>query len=168
MDIASLRGLLLRDLRALRREIEAYPDDESPWQRLPGLPNAAGNLALHLAGNLRHYIGARLGGSGYVRDREAEFSRRGLPRDVLCREVDDAIAVVDRTLAGLGAAQLDRTFPEPVGGWNLRTGEFLLHLAAHLGYHLGQIDYHRRVVTGDPRTAGAMAVGELPAAKRAL
>ena len=167
MQIDSIRHVLLRDLGALRREIEAYPDDDAPWQQPPGATNAGGTLALHLAGNLQHYVGARLGGTGYVRDRDAEFALRGVKRVEIVRAIDAAVDAVDRTLSRLDAGALARPFPEPIGGCTVETGDFLLHLAAHFAYHLGQIDYHRRVVTGDRRAADAMAVRELRSARPA-
>ena len=167
MQIASLQHVLLRELRALRREIEAYPDDETPWRQVPGAPNAGGTLALHLAGNLQHYVGARLGGTGYLRDRNAEFALRDVKRNEILRRIDAAVDAVERTLSRLDAGILDRPFPEPIGGCTVETGDFLLHLAAHFAFHLGQIDYHRRLVTGDRRSAGAMAVRELRSARPA-
>lgn len=156
--------LLRRELAALRRSVEAYPDDASMWAEPPGLPNSAGTLVLHCAGNLRHYLGAVLGGDGYRRDRDAEFARRGVPRAELLAELDAAAAAVGRGLAGRADAELAAEFPEAVGGRRLVARDFVLHLASHLAYHLGQVDYHRRVVTGDARSAGAVALAELPGA----
>lgn len=162
-----LTTILARELRALTREIRAYPDDPSVWKTIPGATNPGGTLALHLAGNIQHYIGARLGGSGYRRDRPAEFARRGLSRDELVREVEKAIEAVERTLPKVREETLAADFPEAVGGKVIRTDEFLLHLATHLGWHLGQLDYHRRVVTGEAGKIGAVAVTELGTARPA-
>jgi uncharacterized damage-inducible protein DinB len=123
-------------------------------------------LALHLAGNLQHYIGARLGGTSYVRDRDAEFARRNVPRAEIVRELDRAAAAVDTTLAKLNENTLTQTYPDQVAGMTFTTGEWLMHLAIHLGYHLGQIDYHRRIVTGDATTVDAVSVKELPSPTR--
>ena len=164
---ASLAGVIARDLRALRREVEAYPDERDLWRVVPGIANSGGTLALHLAGNFKHLVGAVLGATGYARDRAAEFSRRDVPRGELLREIDEALDVVDRTLASLGDDALARPFPQAVGGVTVTTGDFLLHLATHLTYHLGQVDYHRRMVTGRTEQIGAVAVGELPSARRA-
>ena len=161
---STVQLLLRRELGALRRSVEAYPDDASAWALPPGLPNAGGTLVLHCAGNLRHYLGAVLAGDGYRRDRDAEFARRGVPRAELLAELDAASAAVGRGLAGRADAGLDAPFPEPIAGRTLVTRDVLLHLAVHLGYHLGQVDYHRRAVTGDARPVGAIAVGELPGA----
>lgn len=162
MSLSILPNLFTRELRALRREVEAYPDDSSPWQVIPGPPNTAGTLVLHLAGNLQHFIGAALGRTGYLRDREGEFARRELTRDRLLAEIDATVQVVDTTLARLSPEQLEAHYPVPVNGRIQRTGDFLLHLLSHLSYHLGQIDYHRRTVTKQPNSVGAVAITELP------
>ncbi len=167
MWTSHLTAILTRELRALARELQAYPDDEALWRTLPGMPNSAGTLALHLAGNLQHYIGARLGGSGYQRDRGAEFARRHVPRQSLLEEIGRAIAAVESTVPGLGAEVLEADFPELVGGRRVRTDDFLLHLAAHLAWHLGQVDYHRRAVTGEAGAIGAVAPSELSSARPA-
>lgn len=159
---SSVHAVLRRELAAVRRTIEAYSDDASLWVVRDGLPNAGGTLVLHIAGNLQHYLGGILGGSGYVRDREAEFSRRGEPREVLLTEIDSAVAAVDRGLMALPDDQLAVAFPEPLAGRTVATGDMLVHLAAHLAYHLGQLDYHRRTVTGNRESVGALSVRELP------
>ncbi|WP_236646351.1 DinB family protein [Gemmatirosa kalamazoonensis] len=154
--------MLHRELGAVRRSVEAYPDEASLWQVPAGLPNAGGTLVLHIAGNLQHYIGAVLGNSGYVRDRDAEFSRRDVPRAELLAEIDAATEAVDRTLAALPNDWLDAVYPERVAGHDVLTRDYIIHLASHLAYHLGQLDYHRRAITGDRRGIGALAPAELP------
>ena len=140
--IDTCKTILLRDLATLRRELEQYPDDASLWRALPGIANPGGNLALHLAGNLRFFIGAQLGHSGYVRDRDREFAARGLARDRVLQEVDAAAQVVEEILSTLDPGALDQPAATPAGG-----GRSLVHLCAHLAYHLGQVNYHRRMVT---------------------
>jgi hypothetical protein len=161
---SALAAILDRDLSALRREVEAYPDERELWRKVPGVSNAAGTLVLHLAGNLQHYFGARLGSTGYVRDRPAEFSRRDLSRSELLREIEAARDAVRAGLARLSESQLGTEFPEAVAGSKLATGEYLVHLTVHFAYHLGQVDYHRRVVTGNDSGVGAMRPGELSSA----
>lgn len=160
----TLRALILRELRATQREIEQYPNDESVWAMPPGVKNSAGNLALHLAGNLQHFVGARIGGIGYVRDREAEFSQRRGTRADLVRELGRALDAVNKGFGRLKEQDLSGVFPDQVAGVSPGTGEFLVHVAVHLGYHLGQIDYHRRIVTGDATTVDTVSVKELPSA----
>lgn len=159
---ASLRSLIVRELRAVQRELDLYPDDASVWKAIPGVPNTAGTLALHLAGNLQHFIGAILGRSGYVRDRDAEFARRDVPRTELKAGLDAAIAAVERTFDVLPAVALDAPYPEPIAKKSVHATTFGLHLLSHLAYHLGQIDTHRRAVTGNAAGVDAVSVRELP------
>ena len=158
---SALRAVMLRELRALRREVEAYPSDADLWRSVPGIANPGGNLVLHLAGNLQYFVGAVLGGTGYVRHRDAEFGTRDAPRQELLEQIDRAMAAVETGLGKLHDGDLDQPYPEPVGGGSYTTGAFLTHLAVHLAYHLGQVDYHRRIVTGDGTTAKTVAIGEL-------
>ena len=160
----AVRMTMLRDLESLEREIDAYPDDESVWLTPPGINNSAGNLVLHLAGNLRHFVGATLGQTGYVRNRDAEFNDRGLSREELLAEVRAAVTDVDKTLAGLDDAQLGSVFPLPVGQSQKRvlTSDWLVHLAVHLTYHLGQIDYHRRLLTAVASPVDTVSVKDIP------
>jgi hypothetical protein len=157
-----LATVLTRDLRAFRRELEAYPDDASVWRPVAGLPNSGGTLALHVAGNLRHFVGSILGGDGYKRDRDSEFARRDVPRSELMAGLDAAAAAVERTLASLDENVLGLPYPEPIAKRTLGTQLFLVHLATHLAYHLGQLDYHRRMVTGNAQGVDAVSVRELP------
>lgn len=150
-----------RELATVRDQLLAYPDTASIWAMPPGVPNSSGTLALHIAGNLRWFIGAQLGGSGYKRDRDAEFSLRNVDRDELVRHVEAAADEVTRGLATLEDARLDEPFPLEVGGVRLPTGRFVGHLAVHLAYHLGQMDYHRRIVTGVNKSLGALAPSAL-------
>jgi len=153
--------LLTRELDGFSREIALFPDDASIWRTLPGVHNPAGNIALHVAGNLRHFVGAVLGHTGWVRDREAELSRRSGTRREVHAELEDAARVVRAVLAGLAPADLAAPMPQsPVPG-DVPTGRFLTHLAVHAGYHLGQVGYLRRMLTGDVRTSGALALAAL-------
>ncbi|MBL0170807.1 MAG: DUF1572 family protein [Gemmatimonadaceae bacterium] len=153
--------LLLRDLAALQREVTAYPDDASLWRTAPSISNSGGTLALHLAGNLRGFISSVLGGSEYVRDREREFTATGLSRADVTLELADAEIQVMRALSTLDLAQLDVEYPHAVMATRLRTDVFLMHLACHASYHLGQIDYHRRLMTGDSATAKTLSIPAL-------
>jgi hypothetical protein len=164
MLTTTVAGLLARELRTLERELEAYPTEAQIWEAHPALPNTAGTLALHAAGNLLHFIGAILGGTGYVRDRDAEFNRRGVGRDELLAGLRTAREVVTTALPAVPASRLDEWYPLPVASRRVRTGEFLVHLTTHLAYHVGQVDYHRRITTADPKGVGAVSPTELPGA----
>jgi hypothetical protein len=163
----ALAAMLDRDLAALRREVEAYPDERDLWREIPGVANLGGTLVLHLTGNLQHYFGTLLAGTGYVRDRPAEFSRRDVPRAELLREVDAARAAVKAASTTVTEEQLAADFPEAIAGSHIKAGEYLMHLTAHFAYHLGQLDYHRRVVTGMNTSVGAMRPGDLSSARPA-
>jgi hypothetical protein len=165
--LISIAGILDRDLATLRREVEAYPDERDLWREVPGIANVGGTLALHLAGNLQHYFGARLANSGYVRDRPAEFARRNVPRSELVGEIEAARAAVKAACAAVKPTQLEVEFPEVIGDSRLQTGDYLVHLAVHFAYHLGQLDYHRRVVTGVNSSVGAVRPAELSSARPA-
>jgi uncharacterized damage-inducible protein DinB len=158
MTSDDLRTILLRDLDALVRELEAYPDEADIWAMPEGVPNSAGTLALHMAGNLHHYIGAAIGGAAYVRDRDAEFGDRDVPRAVILEKIAAARQAIDATLSDLDAASLAAPFPGELPFGELRTGRFLTHLAVHCGYHLGQVDYHRRIVTGRGDSVDALSL----------
>lgn len=158
----AVQAILRRELGAVRRSVEVYPDDASVWAERKGLPNAAGTLVLHVSGNLQHFVGAVLGRSGYMRDRDAEFSRRGVSRADLLAEVDAAALAVEQGMSAISDEAMSDPYPETIAGRTVATGDFLVHLAAHLAYHLGQIDYHRRVVTGERRPVNALAPAELP------
>lgn len=159
--IEALRRVFVRDLATLVRELELYPEDAALWQAVPGQPTPGGNLALHLVGNLRHFIGATLGGTGFVRDREREFSSTGLTREAVIAGVQAMAREVEATLGALDPRRLEEPFPLEIQGIRLSTGQVLVHLAGHLAFHLGQLDYHRRAVTGDRTSAGPLALAPL-------
>lgn len=156
MLLEDLKALYLRDITTLARELELYPDDASIWKELPGLPNSAGTLFLHLAGSLQHFFGATFGETGYMRNREAEFSRRNVPRNDIKQELVNARQGVQAAFANLSEDDLEQTFPARFADADVSTRLTLLQFLGHLAYHLGQIDYHRRVVTGNPVAAGAI------------
>ena len=154
-----------RDLRALAREVEAYADERDLWRLPPGLVNSGGTLALHLAGNVQHYLGAVFGGTGYRRDRAAEFAERDVPRAELLRRIEAARAAVQAAAARAGEEQLGGDFREVVAGVRVNAGEYLIHLISHFTYHLGQVDYHRRIVTGNVSGIDAVRAAELSTAR---
>jgi Uncharacterized protein conserved in bacteria len=161
--VDALRTMYVRDLKATDAQIAAYPDEASLWAVVPGISNSGGTLAIHIAGNLRHFIGAVLGQTGYVRDRDAEFSARNIPRDRIRADLAAAIGELTSTLDKLTDSDLAREFPILIGPEKLRvrTSDWLVHLAAHLAYHLGQIDYHRRLLTSNRQTVDNMSLREL-------
>ena len=166
IPVACVGHILLRELDTLRAEIEAYERDEDLWRVVSGIANPGGTLALHLCGNLRHYVGFHLGGIPYRRDRAAEFSQRDLPSAEILQHLQAARDAVESTLPRLDAQLLAADFPEMVDGFTLNTADFLAHLASHLGYHLGQLDYHRRLTSTSASTVNAVSVGALVSARK--
>ncbi len=152
---------LVRELEGFKRELALFPDDESVWSAPAGVTNSAGNLALHIAGNLQYLVGRVLGGTGYVRNRELEFGQKSGPRENIYAELDAAIAVVRRILPSLSDDRLRQEFPEPLMGMTFRTSTLLVHLVSHAGFHLGQAGYLRRILTGDSTSSGPIPLEPL-------
>lgn len=144
---SALIQLFDKDLGRVADEISKYPKESDLWITGDRISNSAGNLCLHIVGNLNHFIGATLGNSGYVRDRESEFTQIGIPRVKLLEEIKKTAKVVADSLSNMSEVDFEKEFPLEVMGKNYPTGFFLLHLVGHLNYHLGQINYHRRLLT---------------------
>lgn len=146
MIIATLTELFERDLLRLKSEIELYRDEDNLWVLKEGISNTAGNLCLHLIGNLNHFIGATLGNTGYIRHRDDEFNLKNIPRQDIITNLNNCILIVKETLQKLTLADLEKDFPLEKHGTIVSTGNMLIHLYGHLSYHLGQINYHRRLL----------------------
>ncbi len=141
----SLSDVFEKDLIRLKVEIEAYLDEEKLWIKAEGINNSAGNLCLHILGNLNNYIGAILGKTGYVRNRPAEFSEK-TSKEYLLKSLAETTEMVKQTISNLDSEVLNQTYPDNVFGFEMKTDYFLIHLVGHLNYHLGQINYHRRIL----------------------
>ncbi len=146
MLIETLQKLFARDLEKLKQEISLYKDESKIWIIDKNIANTAGNLCLHLVGNLNAYIGAEIGKTGYIRNRDLEFSLKDISQKELIKKVEDTIAVVKTSLDKLKEEDLEKEYPQLIFAEKTSTGYFLVHLAVHLGYHLGQINYHRRLL----------------------
>ncbi|MDR2270016.1 MAG: DinB family protein [Sphingobacterium sp.] len=146
MLIRTLKSLFNRDLNRLKTEIESYSREENIWMIDQFISNSAGNLCLHLIGNLQTYIGAEIGKTGYIRNREAEFALKDIPREILLAQIEDTIGVVENVLDNMNADELDAIYPILVFEEKTTTEYLLVHLTTHLSYHLGQINYHRRLL----------------------
>jgi len=144
--IESLTKLFLKDLEKLKTEISSFKDEKNIWKISGEIKNSAGNLCLHLCGNLQHFIGAVLGNSGYVRNRDAEFRKKNVPLNELITEIELTTKVVEKTLNEMDEAILPKTYPINLFGYETTTEYFLIFLTTHLNYHLGQINYHRRML----------------------
>jgi hypothetical protein len=146
MVAESLNKIIQRDLLKLKSEIESYNIESNLWKIEKGIANSAGNLCLHLVGNLKTYLGATLGQTGYIRDRNAEFALKNVSRNELIKQIEETIEVINQVLPTLNDEILQKEYPLLVLKEKTSTEYFLIHLATHLGYHLGQVNYHRRLI----------------------
>jgi uncharacterized damage-inducible protein DinB len=146
MIIETLKILFNRDLKRLVNEIEQYNNETDIWKINGQINNSAGNLCLHLVGNLNTYIGKELGKTDYIRNRALEFSSRNVPRQELIRKVENTIEIINHTLNHLDENILEAEYPILVFDQKTSTEYLLVHLTTHLTYHLGQINYHRRLI----------------------
>ncbi|SCY28732.1 Protein of unknown function [Flavobacterium anhuiense] len=146
MILETLKTLFNRDLNKLKSEIESYQTESSIWTIDKKISNSAGNLCLHLIGNLNTYIGAEIGKTGYIRNRPLEFSLKDIPKSELVQKIEDTTSIVNIALDNLTEADLEAIYPQIVFEKEMKTGFFLIHLSTHLAYHLGQINYHRRLL----------------------
>lgn len=146
MLIPILQSLFERDLGRLKAEIELYHDEKNLWLIDKDIYNSAGNLCLHLIGNLNAFIGAELGKTGFIRHRDLEFSIKDVARQELLDKIEATIGVIKKSLAMVTQEQLETDYPVMVFKEKCSTGLFLIHLATHLNYHLGQINYHWRLL----------------------
>lgn len=142
----TLKNLYVRDLTKLKQELALYSSEEHIWRIDHTILNAAGNLCLHLIGNLNTYIGAEFGNTGYIRNRPEEFSLKNIPRTELIGQIDSTITMLEDVVGSLSEDQLKSEYPQFVLTGKTSTEYFLVHLAMHLSYHLGQVNYHRRLL----------------------
>jgi uncharacterized damage-inducible protein DinB len=146
MITEELKKVFVKDLLKLKEEISLYKSESTLWQVKHGIANSAGNLCLHLVGNLNHFIGTTLGETEYRRNREEEFSLKDIPQQQLIKMVEDTSAMIEKVLSHLTDDSLSDEYPIAVFKDKMTTGYFLIHLAGHLNYHVGQINYHRRLL----------------------
>ena len=146
MLVHTLQLIYSRDLKKLIAEIQAYQQESNIWKTDQQISNSAGNLCLHLIGNLNAFIGAELGKTGYIRNRPLEFTDKDVPRELLIEKIEETSIVVNTVLGRLTAAELAADYPLVVFEQKTSTQYMLVHLATHLAYHLGQINYHRRLL----------------------
>jgi len=139
--------MLERDIRKVMDELMLYKNEADLWKVTEGINNSAGNLALHLTGNLNHFIGAVLGDTGYIRNRDSEFTTKGISKTELITSLEYTIKTIKQTFDKFSEEDLQKKFPLEKHGKEVTTGHMLLHLLTHLNYHLGQLNYHRRLLT---------------------
>jgi hypothetical protein len=141
-----LLEIFVKDLTKLKDEIGQYKDEKDIWIIKGEIKNSAGNLCLHLLGNVNHTIGNLIGGTGYQRNRDQEFMEKNISRAELISRIDAAVDVVKKSLPKLKDEAVNQRYPVTVGGKDRETGYALIYFANHFNYHLGQINYHRRLI----------------------
>lgn len=146
MTSATLTTLFELNLKKLISEIELYNNEKDLWKVEKNISNSAGNLALHIIGNLNTYIGKEIGKTNYIRNRELEFSDKNIRRQDLIERINQTIIVIKNSLTGLTSEDLNNEYPVLVLKEMTSTEYLLIHLTSHLTYHIGQINYHRRLI----------------------
>jgi hypothetical protein len=145
MNAAYYTEIYLRETQTLYNQVDSYTSEESLWKVVDGISNSGGNLCLHLIGSLNHFMGATLGNTGYVRNRDAEFAIKGIAKEELLRMLGDTQMMLKAVLSNLTEADLEKEYPFDFLG-KQTTRWYLNQFLLHLNYHLGQLNYHRRIV----------------------
>ena len=135
-----------RDLIRLKEELNLYKEESQIWELKGEITNTSGNLALHLIGNLNHFIGAIIGKTGFIRQRPAEFTTKNIARINLLADIDNTILIVNNSLEPLTDEDFEKDYPLEKNEKIVSIEHMLIHLIGHLNYHLGQINYHRRLL----------------------
>lgn len=146
MNTEEINRLFQRDLDRLGKELAAYTEESKIWIVDREIANSAGNLAIHLFGNLRTFIGLDMGGIPYTRDRDREFAAKGIPKVELLAELEEVKEIVSKSLLALDSSRLGEISIQKFFGYEMSIGYFLVHLYGHFNYHLGQVNYHRRLL----------------------
>lgn len=146
MFISEIQALYEKDIDRLKNEILAYENESDIWKTESSISNSAGTLCLHLCGNLNHFIAHLIGGTDYQRDREFEFSGQEVGKEELLKEIDELKVTVNNSLKQMQAELLTELFPVKLFDQEHSYQQILMFMHAHFSYHLGQINYHRRLV----------------------
>ena len=143
----SIKIQFISNLNSIKKEIESYPDDAGIWEIRGDINNAPATLAIHICGNLKHVLGAGIDNNGFIRNRDTEFSARGLSKEQVMNEIDLTIVMIEPVLDSLNSIDLEKPWPNDGFGEGQTIGSVLIRIGIHLGYHIGQINYHRRLLT---------------------
>ena len=141
-----LAGFYARDIRRLIEEINLFSNEDDLWKTQGSVTNSSGNLALHIIGGLNHHIGKTLAQTGYVRHRDQEFSLKGIPRAEIVAQLEQLIPMITGTLNAFTPDRMEDKFPSMFDDKDVPNSYVLVQLLAHLNYHLGQVNYLRRVL----------------------
>ncbi|WP_109301392.1 DinB family protein [Aquimarina sp. AU474] len=148
MNTTALLSFFERDLNKLITEIKLYKNEENIWRVEKNISNSAGHLTLHLIGNLHTFIGKEIGKTGYIRNRNLEFTQENVSKQALIDSINDTIEMIKNSLISITNEELKKDYPVLKFSKTESTEYLLVHLTTHLTYHLGQINYHRRLIDG--------------------
>ncbi|MDT3695275.1 MAG: DUF1572 family protein [Ignavibacterium sp.] len=143
--IDGIKSSIVRDLDKLKREISSYKNSENIWKKKEDIPYSAANLCLHLLGNLNHFIGAVIGKSGYIRNRDLELSQNDISVSELIKQIDETVVVVEKTLDNITDEILNQDYPLLFNNQRITNCQMLINTVCYLNYHLGQINFHRKL-----------------------
>ena len=135
-----------RDIGKLIEEVNLFNNEEDLWRIAGSVKNSCGNLALHIIGGLNYLIGATLAHTGYVRDRDEEFIREGVERKDLVAQLEELIPMINETVTALTPQDMEVEYPVFFDKPKTSTSYVLVQLLLHLNYHLGQVNYLRRIL----------------------
>ena len=135
-----------KDLSKLLEEVNLFQNEDNLWKTTGSVKNSCGNLVLHIVGGLNHFVGATLAHNGYVRNRNQEFAQKGVTRKELIEQLEKVIPLVSDTIKSLTQREMESDFPIFFDKPNASTAYVLTRLLAHLDYHLGQVNYLRRIL----------------------
>ncbi len=132
-----------RDIRKLIEEVSLFKEEQNLWKTLGSVKNSGGNLVLHIIGGMNYLIGTLLIQTGYVRDRDQEFIRKGVDRKDLIDQLEQLIPVI---ITALNTIHMEADYPIIFDGKTRSNSYVLMQLSLHLNYHLGQVNYLRRIL----------------------
>jgi uncharacterized damage-inducible protein DinB len=147
--ISFIKTIITRDLQTLKKELNIGIKNHQLWKVYPGITNSIGNLTLHICGNLRHFIGNVIGNSGYQRDRDAEFTNNSATINELQSLIDKTIEEISTAMDKISKNSASEDYHVEIGGNRMKNNEAVIYLISHLGYHLGQVNYLRRIIQND-------------------
>jgi len=135
-----------RDIRKLIEEVNLFRDESNLWKTAGTINNSSGNLVLHIIGGTNYLFGTQLAKNGYVRNRDQEFSTKGVPRTILVTQLAALIPLITNTINAITEEHMKDDYPMMFDGGQQSKGYVVVQLLAHLNYHLGQVNYLRRTL----------------------
>ena len=143
---STLTNFYERDIRRLIEEINLFNDEGNLWKTEGTIKNSSGNLVLHIVGGTNYLIGTMLAKTGYIRNRDQEFIIKDVPRNELVAQLEELMLMINKTLSTFDDERMEAEYPIMFDDMKVPNSYVLIRLAIHLNYHLGQVNYLRRVL----------------------